>query len=165
MRKTLVCSIRLYPHTSEQFIAHGVRIEFYAISWFIVVALLVFWPLTAWALGAVAAWTVSIAGALTDVASCVKAIRLPAWLAPWVPPEIAQSMSALLAVQGPAFDNLFQSAPALAGGLTVVSYVLWGIGSVLLGMLGAGLHLLIALWRCRGGGAASPNAGPSLAGR
>jgi hypothetical protein len=30
--------------------------------------------------------------------------------------------------------------------------VIWGIGSVLLVLLGAGLHLLIALWRRRSGG-------------
>jgi hypothetical protein len=41
--------------------------------------------------------------------------------------------------------------------------VIWGIGSVLLMLLGAGLHLTIALWRRRGGGGSGPNAGPSLA--
>jgi len=30
--------------------------------------------------------------------------------------------------------------------------VIWALGSVLLVLLGVGLHLLIALWRRRGGG-------------
>jgi hypothetical protein len=59
-------------------------------------------------------------------------------------------------------DSLLQAAPALAGGLTVATWVVWGIGSVLLVLMGTGLHLLIALWRRRGGGN-GPKAGSSLA--
>ena len=136
---------------------------FYALSWFVVVALLALWSLAAWALHAVAVWTVSNAGALSGAASGVGTIRLPDWLAPWVPSEIAQSVSQMLAGLGPVVDSLLQAAPALAGGLTVATWVVWGIGSVLLVLLGAGLHLLIALWRRRGGDGSGPNAGPSFA--
>ena len=136
---------------------------FYALSWFVVVALLALWSLTAWALNAVAVWTVSNAGALSGAASGAGTIRLPDWLAPWVPPEIAQSVSQMLAGLGPAVDSLLQAAPALAGGVTVATWVVWGIGSALLLMLGAGVHLLIALWRRRGSGGSGPNASPSLA--
>jgi hypothetical protein len=136
---------------------------FYALSWFVVVALLALWSLAAWALNAVAVWTVSNAGALSGAASGVGTIALPEWLALWVPPEIAQWASQLLAGLGPVVDSLLQAAPALAGGVTVATWVLWGIGSVLLVMLGAGLNLLIALWHRRGGGGSGPNAGPSLA--
>jgi hypothetical protein len=136
---------------------------FYALSWFVVVALLALWSLAAWALNAVAVWSVSNAGALSGAASGAGTIRLPDWLAPWVPPEIAQSVSQMLAGLGPVVDSLLQAAPALAGGLTVATWVVWGLGSVLLVLLGAGLHLLIALWRRRGSGGSGPNAGPSLA--
>jgi hypothetical protein len=134
----------------------------YALSWFLVVALLVLWSLAAWAFHAVAAWTVSSAGALSGAASGAGAVRLPDWLAPWVPPEIAQTLTALLSGLGPLVDSLLQFAPALAGGLTVATWVIWGIGSALLVLAGAALHLLIALWRRRddGGG---PHRGPSLA--
>ena len=135
---------------------------FYALSWFVVVALLALWSLAAWALNAVAVWTVSNAGALSGAASGAGTFRLPDWLAPGVPPEIAQSVSQMLAGLGPVVDSLLQAAPALAGGLTVATWVVWGIGGMLLVMLGAGLHLLIALWRRRGGGGSVPKAGPSL---
>lgn len=135
---------------------------FYALSWFVVVALLAFWSLAAWALNAVAVWTVSNAGALSGAASGVGSIRLPDWLGPWVPPEIAQSVSQMLAGLGPVVDSLLQATPALASGVTVATWVVWGIGSALLLMLGAGTHLLVALWRRRGSGT-GPNAGPSLA--
>jgi hypothetical protein len=135
---------------------------FYALSWFVVVALLALWSLTAWALHAVTVWTVSNAGALSGAAAGAGAIRLPDGLAPWVPPEIAKSVNALLAGLGPVVDSLLQAVPALAGGVTVVTWVIWGIGSALLVLLGGGLHLLIALWRRRGGGSGS-HAGRGLA--
>lgn len=125
---------------------------FYALSWFVVVALLALWSLAAWALNAVVVWTVSNAGGLSGAASGVGTLRLPDWLAPWVPPEIAQSVSQMLAGLGPVVGGLLQAAPALAGGATVATWLVWGIGSGLLVLLGAGLHLLIALWRRRGGG-------------
>jgi hypothetical protein len=90
-------------------------------------------------------------------------MALPDWLAPWVPPEIAHWASQLLTGLGPVIDSLLQAAPTLAGGVTVATWVVWGIGSVLLVLLGAGLHLLIALWRRRGSCGSWPNAGSSLA--
>lgn len=136
---------------------------FYAFSWFVVAALLALWSLAAWALNAVAVWTLSNAGGLSGAASGVGTIRLPDWLAPWVPPEIAQSVSQMLASLGPVVDSLLQAAPTLAGGVTVATWVVWGIGSVMLVLLGAALHLVIALWRRRGGSGSDPHAGSSLA--
>ena len=136
---------------------------FYALSWFVVFALLALWSLAAWALHAVAVWTVSNAGALTGVASGASTVSLPGWLTPWMPPEVAQSASQLMAGLAPFVDSLLQAAPALAGGLMAATWVIWGIGSVLLVLLGAGLHLLIALWRRHGGNRFGPRAGSPLA--
>lgn len=87
---------------------------------------------------------------------------MPEWLAPWVPPEVAQWLTTLLSGLGPVVESLLQAAPALAGGLTVATGVVWGIGSALLVLLGAGLHLLFALWRRRSG-SSGPHAGRALA--
>jgi hypothetical protein len=138
---------------------------FYALSWFFVVALLALWSLAAWALNAVAVWTVSNAGVLSGAASGASTMALPEWLAPWVPPEVVQWASQAMGVLAPFVDSLLHAAPALAGGLPVASWVIWGIGSVLLVLLGAGLHLLVALLRHRGGGGSGPRAGSSLASR
>lgn len=135
---------------------------FYALSWCFVAALLALWSLAAWALHAVALWTVSNAGALTGAASGAGTITVPEWLAPWVPPEAAQWVGQLMAGLMPVVDSLLQAAPALAGGLTVATWVIWGIGSALLVLLGAGLHLLIKLWRHRAGSESGPRAGASL---
>ena len=100
----------------------------YALSWFLVSSLLALWSLSAWAIHAAAVWAVSNAGVLTgapsDAASGAAGLRLPEWLAPWVPPEFAQALTSLLS-----------------------------------GLLGAGLHLLIAMWRRRGGASGPRPAG------
>ena len=128
---------------------------FYALSWSVVLSLLTLWSLAAWAFHSITAWTVSNAGALTGAASGVEGLRQPEWLAPWVPPEIVQAMTSLLSGLAPAVESLIQAAPALAGGLTVATWVIWGLGSVLLVLVGAGLHLLIAM-SCRRGGGSGP---------
>ena len=129
---------------------------FYTLSWFVIFSLLALWSLLAWAANAVAVWAVSNAGTLTGAASGAvsgaEGLRLPNWLAPWVPAEIAQAMTSLLSGLAPALVSLLQAAPVLAGGLSTATWVIWGLGSVLLVLLGAGLHLVIALWHRRGGG-------------
>ncbi len=124
----------------------------YALSWFAVFSLLALWSLAVWALQALTVWAASNAGALTGAASGLGVLRLPDWAAPWVPPEILQAANALLAGLLPLFDGLLQAAPALSGGLTVASWVIWSLGAALLVLLGAGVHLVIAVWRRRGGG-------------
>ena len=135
---------------------------FYALSWFVIFSLLALWSLGAWAVHAVAVWTVSNAGGLTAAASGVEGLRLPEWLAPWVPPEIVQVMNPLLSGLAPAVDGLLQTAPALAGGLTVATWLIWGLGSALLFLLGVGLHLLLAMWH-RGSGSGPQPARPFAA--
>lgn len=122
---------------------------FYALTWFFVLALLALWSLAAWALHGMAVWAVSQAGTLGTGPAGAGTIGLPDSLAPWVPPELAQWVGQVLAGLGPLVDGLLQAAPALAGGVTVAAWIVWGIGSVLLLLLGAGLHGLIALWRRR----------------
>jgi hypothetical protein len=136
---------------------------FYAVSWLFVASLVALWSLAAAALHALAVWTVSNAGALTGAASGTSTITLPDWLVPWVPPEVAHLASQLMAGLSPLVNSLLQAAPALAGGVTVATWVIWGVGSMLLVLLGAGLHLLIALWRRRSGNGSGRGVGSSLA--
>ena len=69
-----------------------------------------------------------------------------------------------MASLAPFVDSLLQAAPALAGGLIVATWVIWAMGSVLIVLLGAGLHLLISLLRRTDGrGARLHSDGSSLA--
>ena len=125
---------------------------FYALSWFLIFFSLALWSLTVWAANAVALWTIAQAGAWNGTAVGGASLALPDWLAPWVPPELAQALTAMLASVAPMVESLLQSAPALAGGITVAAWVVWALGGLMLLLLGAGLHLLIAMWRRRSGG-------------
>lgn len=129
---------------------------FYALSWLLVFSLVALWSLGVWAVHGIAVWTVSNAGTLAGAATGGDGLRLPQWLAAWVPPEIVQAMSSLLSGLAPAIESLLQTAPALAGGLSLAAWVVWGLGSVLLVLLGAGLHLLIAIARRSGGTGTGP---------
>lgn len=95
---------------------------FYALGWFSVFGLLALWSLSVWALHSVAVWSVSNASVSTGVASDVEGLGLPQWLQPWVPPEITQAMTSLLADFAPVVESLLQTMPALAGGLTMVAW-------------------------------------------
>lgn len=119
----------------------------YAISWLVVASLLALWSLFTWALHAVAVWAVSQAEALSGVASGTVSVSLPAWLAPWVPPGLTEALTHWASQVGPLLDSLLQAIPSLAGGLTVLAWVVWTLGAVLLMLTGAGLHGLIAWWR------------------
>ena len=125
---------------------------FYALSWFLIFFFLALWSLTVWAANAVALWTIAQAGTWNGATVGAGSLALPDWLAPWVPPELAQALTAMLASVAPMVESLLQSAPALAGGITVAAWVVWALGGLMLLLLGAGLHLLIAMWRRRSGG-------------
>lgn len=127
----------------------------YAIVWFVVVALLSLWSLATWALHTVGVWMVSKAGELSAGAG-FGGLRLPEWLALWLPPEAVQALTALLAGVEPVVQAVLQAAPALAGGFTLAAWVGWAIGSVLLVVLGAAAHALIAIRRRRGGSSGTP---------
>jgi hypothetical protein len=135
---------------------------FYVLGWFVVLGLLALWSVAAWAFHAVAVWAVSNAGALKGAASGAlsealsdaERLGLPDWLAPWIPAEGVQAASAWLSGLAPAVEWLLDAAPSLADGLSLATWVIWGIGSVMLLLVGAGLHLLIAMWRRRDGGSA-----------
>jgi hypothetical protein len=137
----------------------------YVISWSVVLLLLALWSSTAWAFHAIAVWTVTNSGALAGSSGAIEGWRAPDWLAPWLPPEIALAFTSMLSAFVPAIEALLGQAPALAGGLSVAIWVIWGIGTVLLVALGLVSSGFIAVLRRRWGGslprADQPAAGPA----
>jgi hypothetical protein len=132
---------------------------FYALTWFTVTSLLALWSLAAWAFHSMAAWTAANAGVLAGSSQGVEALRVPDWLAPWVPPEMALALTSMLSALAPAVETLLGWGPALAGGLSVAVWVVWALGSALLIVVGMLLSGAIALLR-RG---TSARAGRSMA--
>jgi hypothetical protein len=120
-------------------------IMFYALSWFAVLSLLAMWSLAAWAFHAIATWTVANAGVLAGGSGATEGLRVPDWLAPWIPPELPGALASMVSALMPAIEAVLGWAPALAGGLSVAVWVVWGIGSGLLILLGVVLSGLIAV--------------------
>ena len=137
---------------------------FYALSWSVVFVLLMLWSLAAWAFHSIAAWTVSNADVLAGGSGAIETLRAPDWLAPWIPPELALAFTSLLSAFTPAIESALNQAPALAGGLSVAIWVVWGVGTVLIVILGLVASGLIAVLRRRAAVHAAPSTGLAAAG-
>jgi hypothetical protein len=148
---------RLLPLNKEE------TIMFYALSWFVVLSLFALWSLAAWAFHAVTAWTLSNAGAMAGTSGAIEALRVPDWLAHWTPPELALALASMLSAFAPAIEAVLGWAPALEGGLSVAVWVVWGIGSVLLIVLGFLATGMIAMLRRRVSARATPSGSPAAA--
>ena len=138
-------------------------IMFYALSWVLVFSLLALWSLAAWAFHSITTWTVANAGVLAEGSGVTQGLRLPDWLAPWVPPELVLALDTMVAALAPAIKGLLGWAPALESGLSVAVWVAWGIGSVLLIALGFLATALIAFVRRRVAAPAAPAGRPAPA--
>ncbi len=123
----------------------------YAILWSAILFLLALWSLTAWGLHAVGAWSLTHAGDLGGAAAGIADLRLPEWLSIWVPAEVLQVLPAFLSDMEPFVQALLQAAPVLAGGFTVLAWVVWAFGSAILVGAGVAGHLAVATWRSRRG--------------
>jgi len=137
---------------------------FYVLNWFVVFSLLALWSLAAWAFHAITAWTVSSAAVLAGASGATEGLRMPDWLAPWVPPELAAALASVVSAFTPAIEAVLGWAPALAGGLSVAVWVVWAIGSALLIVLGVVLSGLIAVLRRRSNTPTTPSGAPAAAG-
>jgi len=125
--------------------------------------LLVLWSLAAWAFQLIAAWTVSNAGVLAGGSGSIDGLRAPDWLAPWIPPELALAFTSTLSALSPAIEAALNQAPALAGGLSVAVWAVWGVGSALIVILGLVCSRLITVLRRRPSALAAPYKGPVAA--
>jgi len=109
---------------------------FHALSWSVMFILLALWSLAAWALHSIAAWAVPSAGILAGDSALVEGLRAPDWLAPWIPPEFAVAFASIQSSLGPVIDAALNQAAVLEGGLSVAIWVVWGVGSALIVILG-----------------------------
>ena len=131
----------------------------YALSWSVTLILLALWSLAAWAFHSIAVWTVSNAGVLAGGSGAIESLRVPDWLAPWIPPEFALAFTSMLSSMSPVIEAALNQAPALASGLSVAAWTVWGIGFALLVILGLVCSRLITVMRRRASVLAAPSMG------
>ncbi|MCD2512044.1 hypothetical protein [Comamonas endophytica] len=77
-----------------------------------------------------------------------------------IPPGLTAEFEALLQSFGPWVEWALSAVPALAGGVTVLAWVIWGLGALALLALAVGAHVLIALFRRRSSRADTAHTAP-----
>lgn len=107
--------------------------------WIVTLLLLGLWTLGAWGLAALAGLLAVDAAWVTKVEPWLVALPFAGWLETWFPDWLVVAKAA---VQGGAavFDWLGGAAPVLV-------WAAWGVGALLLLVLGGALSLLVALIR------------------
>lgn len=122
---------------------------FYALSWFLSLALLALWSLACWGLHAVTVWAVAGAGALAGGSTAMGTALWPDWVNVWIPPQLAGDLQAMLASVGPMVQAALDTVPAMSGAVTVLAWAIWGLGALTLLALAVGAHVLIAVLKRR----------------
>jgi hypothetical protein len=116
---------------------------FYAITWLLLAVLMALWSGAAWALHALASWSVAQAGGLAGLPGQVVALGVPEWLTFWLPVDAQASWTAILAAIAPFFDYLLAVAPGLVAWAAPLIWVLWAVGGLMLLVLGVAATLMI----------------------
>jgi hypothetical protein len=119
----------------------------YAISWFLVFALLAIWSLGVWMFHVFAAWSITGVGALADHSQTIEQVVLPGWAALWAPSELLLVMKASAEAVLPWISAALSALPNAVGWLSPLSWLLWSFGFVVLLAGGLALHALIAMAR------------------
>lgn len=117
-------------------------------GWVLVLLLLAGWSALVWSGQAMLVVMLSHAGSLGT-----GDWSLPQSLTAWLPAWVAQWLIGTLAYITPQLQSLAGALPWLSGGVTVLAWVVWAIGAVLLLGTGVAVHVAIVLWRrIRGSG-------------
>lgn len=114
----------------------------HALTWFLVISLLLAWSLAAWAFHAIASWAAEQSGSLAGSTEAILALSMPEWLAPWVPQGWWNSGVSVLSELAPLLNSVLGAMPSLTGPLSILVWVVWTVGAcliVILGVLASGL--------------------------
>ena len=119
----------------------------YAISWFLVLALLAIWSMGVWGLHSYAAWSITGVGALADHSQTIEQVVLPGWVALWAPSELILAIKAGTENVLPWVFSALSALPNAVGWLSPLAWLLWSIGFAILVVGGVLLHAMIAMAR------------------
>lgn len=119
--------------------------------WGVAAGLLLLWSGGAWALAALLEWAAGLVGAqaggaaggIGEAARQAAELQLPRWLEPWLPGAALKDWSALIEALAPWVESLLGMAPALAGWITPLIWLVWTLGALALLLLAAAASLLL----------------------
>lgn len=87
------------------------------------------------------------AGAVQDWMGWLERWQIPVWLAAWLPMDAITALKAWLTALGPWIESLLAHAPALLTWLVPLLWIGWGLGVVVLVLLGVMGSVLVAALR------------------
>lgn len=124
---------------------------FYLASWSLVLLLLGLWSTFMWLATAVVDWSLRAAGGLQ-----AGGLVVPEALQAWLPAEAQAALTALTQSVLGLFDAVLSAFPALASAVTVIGWLVWGLGAAFLVALGIAVHTGLWWWQRRRGSQAPP---------
>lgn len=75
--------------------------------------------------------------------------QIPVWLAAWLPMDAVTALKTWLTALGPWIEQTLGLAPALAGWLVPLLWMVWGLGALVLALFGVAGSVLVAALRRR----------------
>lgn len=112
------------------------------LSWLVVAVLLGLWSALVWTVHMVLSLLLGGASHLP-----AQEIRLPESWTSWLPLAVSEWMTETLEALQPWVQSVVGHMPALAGGVEVLAWVVWGVGTLLLVLAGAGAHVGVRVWQ------------------
>jgi len=114
----------------------------FLVGWVLVLLVLALWS------SLVASGHALLVGMLSHT-SALGAVdwSLPEWATAWLPQPVGDWLISTLETLTPQLQSLAASLPGLSGGVTVLAWVVWGLGALMLLGIGFAVHVAIALWR------------------
>lgn len=110
--------------------------------WVVVGVLLAVWTATVW----LGQWLLSAllggAGHLP-----VKDLALPEAWTRWLPQGVSEATTQAIEAAQPLLQVVLDQMPALAGGASVLAWVIWAVGTALLLAAGAASHIGLRWWQ------------------
>lgn len=114
----------------------------YLVGWVLVLLLLALWSSMVWATESFLAGLLAHAGR-----AGVGEWSLPDALRDWLPTMVGDWLVSTIETLTPQLQALVGALPWLSGGVTVLAWLVWTAGAVMLFILGLAIHVGIALWR------------------
>lgn len=114
----------------------------FVVGWVLVLLLLALWSGLVTAAHSLLVAMLSHAGNLGS-----SDWSLPESLTAWMPVPVAEWLVSTVETLTPQLQSLAGLLPSLSGGVTVLAWVVWVFGALLLLGVGLAVHVAIALWR------------------
>ncbi len=131
----------------------------HGLVWLVVLILLAFWSLFAWATGALVGWdgwaqmvgSSNPQAAVGQLEAWIASWQLPPAMAAWLGVEWLEPIKAMLGAAAPMVQWLIGLMPGLLSVLTPIVWVMWAIGALVLVTGGVLVSVVIGLARGAGG--------------